>query len=394
MTAVPTPHTCHVCASPVSDLLYESEAGQSLTSLCQVREGRTQVYACRACGHLQTPEMPDAAAYYESDYGILVNSEEEDQIYDMHPVHGTTYRTQHQARTLLAKLDLPAGARVLDYGCAKSSTMKLLAEQRPDLQPHLFDVSARYQPFWSRFLTPERWAVHEVPTHWQGHFDVVTSFFSLEHMVQPRQSIQQIAQLIRPGGTFYAIVPNVLTNVSDFIVLDHVNHFSVPSLQVLLADAGLEVVDIDDQAHRGAFVVVARRAAPTFDRQSPVHHRAMAEVLDRFQTIGAFWQKASQKVRAFEQGLTADQPLAIYGAGVYGAFLVSCLQHPQRVRCHLDQNPFLQGQQVNGRPIVAPADLPRDVAALLVGLNPAHARRIISDVPALQGLGIPFFFLD
>jgi hypothetical protein len=29
-----------------------------------------------------------------------------------------------------------------------------------------------------------------------------------------------------------------------------------------------------------------------------------------------------------------------------------------------------------------------------VGLNPAHARRIISDVPALQGLDIPFFFLD
>lgn len=386
---------CNVCAAPLSLVLYESEGSHSLTSLCQLRPGATRVYACDHCAHLQTEEMTDVAAFYESDYDILINSEQEDQIYEVKPDGTQVYRTAHQVQVLLDKLPLPPGARILDYGCAKSATIKSLMSKRPDLEPHLFDVSARYIPFWQKFIKPGRWAVHETPAQWQGYFDVVTSFFSMEHMVQPETSVRKMAAMLKPEGALYCIVPNVATNVADFIVLDHVNHFSTPSLHYLLQDAGLVVESIDDTVHRGAFVVVARRPAASLYTELPadipeqVHHW-----LARFQDMASYWSNAAERVREQEAKLPPNVPTAIYGAGFYGAFVISCLKEPQRVVCHLDQNIYLHGRDLNGRPILAPTELPTHVHHVWVGLNPAHARQIIAQVDALKARSLSFLFLE
>jgi len=392
--------SCNVCGGPLGPCLYESEGGQSLTSLCQVRPGTTRVHACPACGHLQTQEMADAAAFYESDYDILVHSEEEDQIYELAADGTPIYRTAHQVKVLLDKVTLPAGALLLDYGCAKSATIKSLVAQRTDVVPHLFDVSSRYIPFWEKFVQPAHWgthwAVHEMPASWQGRFDAVTSFFSMEHMVRPADSLRQMAAVLQPGGTFYGIVPNVATNVADFIVLDHVNHFSETSLRHVLQGVGLEVVEIDAQAHRGAFVIVARKVADAHVASPlPANFGSdVAQWLARFDEMAAFWQQAGERVRAQEAQLPASAPVAIYGAGFYGAFIVSCLRHPERVVCHLDQNVFLQGRELNGRPIVPPQDRPEGVNTVWVGLNPVHARQVIARVPSLAAGDVRVLYLE
>lgn len=386
---------CNVCAAPLAHSLYHSEGAHSLTSLCQVRSEATRVYACGRCGHLQTEEMVDPASFYESDYDILVNSEEEDQIYEVKPDGTQVYRTDHQVNVLLNKLTLPSGARILDYGCAKSAMTKSLLSKRSDIQPHLFDVSARYIPFWEKFIEPNRWAVHETPSFWQGYFDVVTSFFSMEHMVQPEASVRKMASMLKPGGALYCIVPNVVTNIADFIVLDHVNHFSAPSLTYLMQDAGLVVESIDDTAHRGAFVLIARRLDEPVQMALPAKFaHDVQDWLSRFQRIASFWSNAAVRVRSQEAQLPPDAETAIYGAGFYGAFIVSCLKEPQRVVCHLDQNVYLQGRELNGRPILTPAQLSAHIRNVWVGLNPAHARQIIGQVDALKERSMSFLFLD
>ena len=387
--------SCNVCDSHLTHALYESVDTNSLTSLCQVRSGATRVYACSRCAHLQTEEMADAVSFYESDYDILVNSEDEDQIYEVKPDGTQIYRTTHQVNILLDKLPIPFDARILDYGCAKSAMTKSLLAQRPDIQPYLFDVSARYIPFWEKFLEPGRWAVHDTPSAWQGYFDVVTSFFSMEHMVQPEASVRKMASMLKPGGALYCIVPNVATNVADFIVLDHVNHFSAPSLAYLLSGSGLVVESIDDTAHRGAFVVVARRVSAAAQIKLPASFSDdVQDWLSRFQGMASFWSNASVRVRSQEAQLPPDAETAIYGAGFYGAFVVSCLKEPQRVVCHLDQNVYLHGRELNGRPIFFPAQLPVHIQNVWVGLNPTHARQIVSQVDALKARSMSFHFLE
>lgn len=382
---------CNLCGTPLSDKIYDSGDALSLTSLCTVHDGRTEVYVCGCCAHVQSAAMADIDAYYDDSYDILVDSEEEDQIYEV--VAGRkVYRTEHQVKVLRDKLALTTGTRILDYGCAKSATLRTLASQIPGLEVHLFDVSDRYRPFWDKFIPRERGATFELPADWQDRFDVVTSFFSLEHMAQPQDALRKIAALLKTGGTFYGIVPNVLSNTADLIVVDHVNHFTPPSLAWLLRANGFEVQDISDSVHRGALVFVARKLAQAAGAQPAAQDEVQA-IVDRARHIADFWQQAGARVQAFEQTLGADAPVALYGAGFYGAFIASWLRQPQRIRYVIDQNAFLQGRQLHGAPVIAPADLPSDISTLLIGLNPAHARQIVGEIPAFAGRSLNCFYL-
>jgi ubiquinone/menaquinone biosynthesis C-methylase UbiE len=339
---------------------------------------------------VQSVEIANIDQYYDSDYDILVESEEEDQIYEV--VNGTAvYRTEHQVATLLDKVGFSSGTKILDYGCAKSSTMRALISKNPGVQVHLFDVSDRYIPFWKRFLSEDRWATYAIPPVWDGKFDVVTSFFSLEHMARPQEALQQISRVLQSKGTFYGIVPNVFTNTADMIVVDHVNHFTRVSLGHLLSRNGFQVVEIDDKSHRGALVFKAEKVANTAD--AAPEPGKIQSAFEEASKIARYWQSIGIKIKDFERSIQDVDRFAVYGAGFYGAFIASCLQHPERISCVIDQNTFLHGRKVNGVDVVPPAGLPENTNVILVGLNPAHAKRLIEEIPDFRSRQLTYFFL-
>lgn len=383
---------CNLCGKPLTDKIYESGSARSLTSLCTVYDGPTQVYFCHGCAHVQSVEIDNIDEYYNNDYNILVESEGEDQVYEV--ANGVAvYRTEHQVRTLLDKVDLSSGMNILDYGCAKSSTMRALLGKSPGIHVHLFDVSDRYIPFWKKFISEDRWATYVMPDAWNGQFDVVTSFFSLEHMARPQDVLRQIYRVLKAGGVFYGIIPNVFTNTADMIVIDHVNHFTAVSLAYLLRDNGFEVVEIDETSHRGALVFKARKVASTAVHEESHVSEKIQNAFEDASKIAQFWQDIGTKVKDFERSTRSVERLALYGAGFYGAFISSCLQHSERIACVIDQNPFLQGRKINGADVVSPAGLPEDINVVLVGLNPAHARRLIEEIPEFRSRRLAYFFL-
>lgn len=381
---------CSVCGATLESPLYQSIRNYSLTSLCRLQSGHTIVYCCQKCTHLQTPPIDAIDSYYADDYDILVASEEEDQIYEMRgskPV----FRTAHQVDLLIQKLALPDNLKILDYGCAKSSTMRALKELKPKLDVHLFDVSTRYVPYWETFLDSSQWAVNTTPRQWHGRFDLITSFFSLEHIPNLDKTLQHITSLLRPGGTLYAVVPNVLTNIADFIVIDHCNHFTPISLRHLAAKHNLAVQRIDFESHVGALVFVAQKSSTS--SASAFDANEISETLSTLLQSAEYWRKAGERIANFEENLPEDEHVAIYGAGFYGAFIASNLRRPEQAICHLDQNPFLHGKNFNGRRVLPPSELPIDIATILVGLNPRHASSSIAAIPALQRPGLQFFYL-
>ncbi len=381
---------CNICNVALNEPVYESET--SLTSLCNIFPQPTRVRICENCAHLQTDEIDNAASFYDTEYTILIKSEDDDQIYEVRD-GVKIYRTGHQVDVLVAKLKLDPNTKILDYGCAKSSMMRTLLEDHPHIKPHLYDVSDRYVPFWEKFLQPSRWATYDVPEAWDGYFDVVTSFFALEHITQPATVVAQIARLLKPDGLFYGIVPNVLTNSADLIVIDHVNHFTRSSLDCLLTTAGLDAQDIDADAHRGAFVFVAKRAADGSTASWSADNLEVDETTRQLRELADFWGGTADRLRTAEQSTVDDAALAVYGAGFYGAFIKSCLAQPERIRCFIDQNPYLQGGDIGGVPIVPPEALAEDIHNVFVGLNPAHAKKIITSVAAFEARDLSYFYI-
>ena len=374
-------NACNICNDPLGAPVYESVRPVSITSLCQVLDGPTRVWHCANCGHTQTAPLPALGKFYAEDYHILTTSEEEDQLYSVRDGK-KLFRTEHQVDTLLAKVNLPPKARVLDYGCGKAATLKALYNNRDDVVPHVFDVGNQYRDFWNDFVRAENQTVNEVPEEWAGHFDAVISFFVLEHVAEPKAFVGEAYRLLRDGGTFYFLVPNLFANSADLVVADHVNHFSESSLHRLLSDAGFAVREIDGTAHNSAWVVVVEK---TNVNSKPI---LATSVSGKVNAMAEYWGEFGGRVRAFENA--NDTEAAIYGSGFYGAFIHASLARAESVECFLDQNPHRQKQTLLGKPILAPEALPETVRRLYVGLNPRVAREELAVMDWSQELEVFF----
>ncbi len=381
---------CRVCEHPIGEPLYRSAREICVTSLCEIRPHGITVHFCDRCGHIQTDALADLPTYYGQEYKILVESEDEDQLYALSSDGKKKFRTEHQVETLLRKMDLPPGARVLDYGCAKSSTLRGLLRHRPDVVPHCFDVSEMYVPFWRQFVPQANWATYVPKPDWSGCFDVVTSFFALEHVADPRGLVRAVAGLLKPGGIFYCLVPNVYANIADFIVADHVNHFSRASLRALLTSAGLTPLNVDDTAHAGAWVAVARRSdlAPA----SSTDPQEIKTLDARAREMAGYWRSFGEAVQTFESHHADCHEVAIYGAGFYGTFIATCLKRSENIVCFLDQNPHRQKQTLLGRKILPPEALDESVKLVYVGLNPKHARSTIQALEVWRDRAHTYFY--
>lgn len=379
------PTNCNVCNELLHEPVFDSASEHSITSLGELCPGTTRVWFCPSCGHIQSDPLANLEAFYANDYKILLNHDEEDQVYEV--IDGKiTYRNDHQLVTLNKKITLKPDQIVLDYGCAKAAMTARLSAQVDGVDFHFFDVSDMYRSYWERLVAPKKCAVNMTPPDWDQKFDLVTSYFCLEHIPNPKKTVRHIASLLKHDGTFYAIVPDTLGNVADFVVVDHANHFTINSIVHLLADAGFRSINVDDQSHRGALVIVARKAGEC----------SIAPPLSGLKTktheLSRYWTNISSNIEKAEK--VAAAPSAIYGSGFYGSFIYSQLKLKSAVRVVLDQNPYRQGNNLFGVPIVPPSGLPAEVKILYVGLNPRIARQVIDSQVHLKRDDLRIIFLD
>lgn len=388
LTDYRTVETCYICGKIGVELIYRSGDLPSVNSLSEMIRNETWVYYCMACGHMQTPSIENLEEYYDSQYKILINSEDEDQLY-AGSGGNQLFRTEHQIDVLLAKQKLPLGAWILDYGCGKSSTLRSLLARRPDINPCVFDVSSDYRKYWDKFIPLESQAVYEAPSAWLGKFDVVTTFYALEHVLDVTGFLKKIFSLLKEGGCIHGIVPNVFANVADIIVADHTNHFSKSSLLTALSLAGFSSVEIDGSSHASAWVFTGLKSATVEKgKAAPVDDGVREKVLE----IAGFWKDGGNRVQMFAESHRGKRA-AIYGSGFYGTFIAFCLENYTRPSCFLDRNPHRQGAQHLGKMICAPEDLPSDVEVVYVGLNPTYSRAAIESLTCWQDRRLEYFYL-
>jgi len=395
MTAGPGDVACGVCAMPCGPAIYREHRVASITSTAEVVDAPTAVFACSACGHVQTAPLENVDAYYGTGYNVHLDTDAADDLYavrDGVPV----YRAQHQATVALEKLQLAGGASVLDYGCGKGMTLRAMLAARPDFDGAVFDVSDAYRGAWDAFVPRARQAAFEPPVDWDGRFDAVLSFFALEHAVDPRAFVARLARLVKPGGSVHVVIPNVRRNAGDFIVVDHVNHFMPTSLRVLLVSAGFDAIGIDEESHTAAYVITATRPchAERGEGSASIAPSAVAVHVAEAHALAAFWTDATESVRRFEREVARERKAAIYGSGFYGVFIASRLASRSNVAYVLDRNPHQHGKRILGLPVVAPDALGDDVDVIYAGLNPAIARDVIASVEPVRRRPRDAFFLD
>ena len=374
---------CRVCGSAATPLFYS--APRSILGIARPISAEITVSACKQCGHAQSEDI-NFAKFYDAEYRFQLSSQEFDELVAV--VEGRKiYRSDLQAEIALDLLDLSPGRRILDHGAAKAATLRKICASRPGLVPHVYDVSADYRPVWDDWLPRRQQAIHELPDEWHGSFDVIQSFFVLEHVEDPNAVLRTLASMLAPDGQLLLIVPNPIDNVSDFVVFEHVSHFTRSSLTRALHANGLAVEQYSTQRMFGAQGVIGRKRAtamPLVDAAGDFGK--LAKVAD-------YWKTAQDRLRQAADR-HAGRPSAIYGASVYGCYIATRVEGRANLRTFVDRNPHLWGKSDFGIPIVPPGGLPEEVEVVYAGVNPIKAREILADVPEWKDRRLDFVFLD
>src|SRR5207302_2001631 len=118
----------------------------------------------------------------------------------------------------------------------------------------------------------------------------------------PRAELRTIASLLKRQGVFYFIVPNVYANTADFVVADHIHHYSPNSLRWLLCAEGFSSIEVDEEAHHSAFVVTARKANNVTSASAKETGNVVAELSGRAREMALYWSSFAQNVQWFERG--------------------------------------------------------------------------------------------
>ena len=180
---------------------------------------RRQYLRCRRCFLVHVPQS------------FHVSVEREKQEYDKHDnseEHAGYRRFLSRVSEPLTAL-LPQNSQGLDFGCGPGPVLSSLIQDKG------FFVEI-YDPLYFPFTPVLR-----------RKYDFVTATEVLEHLRQPRHTLNQVFQCLKPGG-YFAVMTKLVTDQSAFARWHYINDpthiifFSQPTYQWLCQHLALQII--------------------------------------------------------------------------------------------------------------------------------------------------------
>jgi 2-polyprenyl-3-methyl-5-hydroxy-6-metoxy-1,4-benzoquinol methylase len=230
----PQPEACPICGG-----------GQLVDSLSapdrfHLRKQMYHLLRCESCSGvwLENPPKPEEmGSHYTEDYhkAIVLAGE-----------GSAASRWKDQVKLIS---EYKPGGAILDIGCSSGgflSTMKGPAWELYGIEMEESTAERARATTGARVFVGDAVQAPFLP----GSFDVITCFDVLEHVYSPRQFLTKALEWLKPGGIFYAMMPNIDSWEARLFgghwfgleLPRHITHFSPRSLRHLMTELGFEEV--------------------------------------------------------------------------------------------------------------------------------------------------------
>jgi len=228
------PETCPLCGEgQVAELLVAPDR-------FHLRKQMYRLVRCSSCTGvwLASPPKPEEMGlHYTEDYhkGIMAAGEGD-----------VASRWKYPRRRIA---EYKQGGEVLDIGCSSGgflSTMKGSAWKLYGIEMEESTAERARANTGASIFVGDAVAAPFLP----DTFDLITSFDLLEHVYSPRIFLTKVFEWMKPGGIYYAIMPNIDswearlfgTHWYGLELPRHLFHFSPHALTCLMTDLGFEEV--------------------------------------------------------------------------------------------------------------------------------------------------------
>jgi len=357
---------CQICRSGTLEAIPAYAEFPRATSDSKPWPAGGQLTVCSHCGAIQ--KIPDLrwleeiASIYR-DYDIYQQSAGAEQL-----IFDSSGQSEPRSRKLVdhirRQVKLPAAGRLLDIGCGNGAALRNFARALPQWTFYGSELSdatiepLRQIPGFAKLFVGSLTEIGE-------RFELISVIHTLEHVLSPRQTLSQAADLLGSAGVLFIEVPDIETSPFDLLVADHLLHFSRETLRYLLAQAGVRPLSVSNQVLSKEITALAVREDCTAEAPPPAHGNRLAR-----NTVA--WLA---EVFAALKTIASRGPVGIFGTAIAGMALYGAVR--DAVPFFVDEDPSRIGRRCDGKPIIAPADVPRDVPVFL-GFPPATAQRLAS----------------
>jgi SAM-dependent methyltransferase len=198
------------------------------------------IVECQQCGLVYTDPRPDGHDIVETYQAV------EDPLY-VEEREGRVLTFEHHLEPLERLTGPPNGRPLLDVGCYTGIFVEIATR-------HGWEA-------WG--VEPSRWAVEHAHAHGlhvvpgtldtadlpEAHFDVVTMWDVIEHVADPRETLQQAHRLLKPDGLLVvhtididSIFAQLMGARWPWLMEMHLYYFSRRTLRAMLEKCGFQVL--------------------------------------------------------------------------------------------------------------------------------------------------------
>ncbi len=363
-------YNCKICGEAGLDEIRQYSEFARVTSDCKPWPAGGRMAVCMSCGATQKimdeKWLKEVAAIYQH-YEIYHQSAGVEQAVFDAETGGAQRRSLKLAEYLVSALNLPEQGSILDVGCGNGAMLAAFAEVRPDWALFGHDLGPRYLPVLKRL--PNFRALYTCPpSSIRGHYSLISMLHALEHVPEPLAMLCDLRDRLAGKGRFFIQVPDCRINPFDLLVADHLLHFRLDTLALLIERAGYVVEQTVESLIAKELSLVARLPMKE-ENASEVRvsaRSARPAVIDQLAWL--------RDVAAGARRAAALNGFGIFGTSISATWLFTMM--PDQVEYFVDEDPSRTGKRYMDRPVYAPDRLPAG-ANVYIPLVPGIATNIV-----------------
>jgi len=364
---------CLVCENLALEPVPGFEALPRVTSDCKPFERGGRLFVCDHCGAIQ--KTPDAMWLSEIDriyrgYEIYQLSQGTEQLI-FSGDGAATPRSNLLVDFMMAHAKLPSIGRLIDIGCGNGAALANFSAALPRWELYGSELSdkgaeglKRLQNFKQLFTV----LAGQIP----GTFDLVSMIHSLEHMRSPSAALAEAAELLTGEGALLVEVPDVETSPFDLVVVDHLMHFSVNTLNHLAHRCDLRPSFLSNTMLPKEITLLANKGGRDLVLPPAAAERGKEIAEGTVRWLGEIVSTATAMA-------DTGAPFGIFGTSISGMWLYGSLSH--RVDFFVDEDTTRIGRKYEGKPILSPQEAPAG-SNVYIPLAPSIARQVLDRLSA------------
>ena len=361
-------HQCRLCGSSELEEIVEFRVLARVTSDCVPFRGGGRLLSCHFCGLCQSPAdeqwFEEIGEIYDNYHAYHQAGGEEQPVLD--PATGSLrQRSEVLLDHFTALPHAPRSGKALDVGCGTGGTLRTLS-RRGGWRLYGLEMDTKNLPFLAPiegFENLYTGSVADLP----GRFDLVTMIHALEHFPEPLATMRDLWTKIAPSGRLLVEVPNAEQNPFDYLIADHMTHFTRTSLSALAAQAGFAIDCLSDAWVTKELSLTARpdsKVSPVIRDgaalQAAARVRAQIDWLQRFVETA---QNAARKSSSF----------GLFGTSIAATWLCGLLG--DAVSFFVEEDPNRVGRPYLGRAVLSPEQIATE-SVVFLALVPQIADRV------------------